>query len=110
MQVLYGTDIPQPEYDDGAPRPAHVLAATRTRTGVCDAVLARSLVRHSPLIPGVNYPMFYVGMRNSFFCWHVEVRARRRRALLRAVTRAHPLPAGRARVRCPSTAARGRAG
>eukprot|EP00965_Chrysotila_dentata_P047776 1584580-Pleurochrysis_carterae.AAC.1 len=37
-----------------------------------DAVLRASLLRFSPHIPGVNYPMAYVGSRNSFFCWHVE--------------------------------------
>ena len=37
-----------------------------------DSLLRASLLRFSPLIPGVNYPMTYVGARNTFFCWHVE--------------------------------------
>lgn len=37
-----------------------------------DSLLRHSLLRFSPLIPGVNYPMVYIGTRNTFFCWHVE--------------------------------------
>lgn len=72
--MLYGTDIPQQEHEPHAQRPPRVLAGVRTASGVMDAVLRGSLCRHSPSIPGVNYPMLYVGMRNSYFCWHVEVR------------------------------------
>ena len=48
------------------------VTATQTRSGVMDSLLRASLLRYSPLIPGVNYPMTYVGGRNTFFCWHVE--------------------------------------
>ena len=48
------------------------VAPTVTRSGLMDSLLRCSLLRFSPLIPGVNYPMVYVGTRNTFFCWHVE--------------------------------------
>ena len=48
------------------------VTATQTRSGIMDSLLRASLLRFSPLIPGVNYPMTYVGARNTFFCWHVE--------------------------------------
>ena len=58
----------------------YAAAGCRARRGDRDAdaerrdgfALRASLLRFSPLIPGVNYPMTYVGARNTFFCWHVE--------------------------------------
>ena len=41
---------------------------TATRSGVMDSLLRASLLRFSPLIPGVNYPMTYVGTRSTAFC------------------------------------------
>jgi len=71
--AVYASDIPY----EGPMPPANVsrgeVAATQTRSGVMDSLLRSSLLRFSPLIPGVNYPMTYVGARNTFFCWHVEV-------------------------------------
>ena len=69
---LYASDItfsmPLPEPDEARGE----AAPTQTRSGVMDSLLRASLLRFSPLIPGVNYPMTYIGARNTFFCWHVE--------------------------------------
>ena len=70
--ALYASDV---TYEGPMP-PADSLrgevTATQTRSGILDSLLRASLLRFSPLIPGVNYPMTYVGSRNTFFCWHVE--------------------------------------
>ena len=70
--ALYASDItfamPLPEADEALGE----AAPTQTRSGVMDSLLRASLLRYSALIPGVNYPMVYLGGRNTFFCWHVE--------------------------------------
>ena len=70
--ALYASDItfamPLPEPDEALGE----AAPTQTRSGVMDSLLRASLLRYSALIPGVNYPMVYLGGRNTFFCWHVE--------------------------------------
>ena len=73
LSALYASDITYPE--ELMPEPNTSLgeaAPTTTRSGVMDSLLQASLLRFSPLIPGVNYPMTYLGARNTFFCWHVE--------------------------------------
>ena len=73
LSALYASDITYPE--ELMPEPDTSMgeaAPTVTRSGVMDSLLQASLLRFSPLIPGVNYPMTYLGARNTFFCWHVE--------------------------------------
>ena len=69
---LYASDLPYVGPDPPADVHRGELAPTRTRSGVMDSLLRSSLLRFSPPIPGVNYPMIYIGSRNTFFCWHVE--------------------------------------
>ncbi len=32
----------------------------------------QGILRHLPVMPGINQPMFYIGHRYTRFCWHVE--------------------------------------
>ena len=68
--TLYCSDM---EYEGVLPPPDAArgeATPTQTRSGVMDSLLKASLLRYSALIPGVNYPMVYLGGRNTFFCWH----------------------------------------
>ena len=69
---LYASDIPYGGIEPECEGMRGELTSTRTRSGVMDSLLRASLLRFSPPIPGVNYPMTYIGTRNTFFCWHVE--------------------------------------
>lgn len=69
---LYASDIPYGGVEPACDVSRGELTPTSTRSGVMDSLLRTSLLRFSPPIPGVNYPMVYIGTRNTFFCWHVE--------------------------------------
>lgn len=58
---LYASDLPHSGELPEADVARGECSPTRTRSGVLDSLLRASLLRFSPNITGVNYPMTYIG-------------------------------------------------